>query len=106
MNVGIIGLGYVGLTLAVVAASKGINTYGIEVNAHIKDCLKNNKAHFFEEGLDNLIKRTNNKTLHIVDAFPRTVKFDAFIVTVGTPLKEGGGKKRPILLILSQRCLL
>ena len=50
MNVGIIGLGYVGLTLAVVAASKGINTYGIEVNAHIKDCLKNNKAHFFEIG--------------------------------------------------------
>lgn len=93
MKVGIIGLGYVGLTLAVVAASKGIDVYGVEVNAHIKDCLKNDKAHFYEEGLDNLIKRTNNKTLHIVDEFPLDVKYDAFIVTVGTPLK--GGLKVP-----------
>lgn len=92
MKVGIIGLGYVGLTLAVVAASNGIDVYGVEVNTHIKDCLKNDKAHFYEEGLDNLIKRTNNKTLHIVDEFPDNVKYDAFIVTVGTPLKEGGAK--------------
>lgn len=89
MRIGIIGLGYVGLTLAVAAASKGIDVYGVETNQHIKDCLKNNKAHFFEPGLDNLIKRNNNKTLHVVEEFPSDAEFDAFIITVGTPLKKG-----------------
>ena len=56
MTIGIIGLGYVGLTLAVAAAAKGIEVYGVETNQHIKDCLKENRAHFYEPGLDNLIK--------------------------------------------------
>lgn len=89
MKIGIIGLGYVGLTLAVVAAAKGIEVYGVETNQHIKDCLKKNKAHFYEAGLDNLIKRNNNKTFHVVDEFPTDIKFDAFIITVGTPLRTG-----------------
>lgn len=89
MKIGIIGLGYVGLTLAVAAAAKGIDVYGVETNQHIKDCLKDNRAHFYEPGLDNLIKRNNNKTLHVVEEFPTGVKFDAFIITVGTPLKKG-----------------
>lgn len=94
MNIGIIGLGYVGLTLAVAAATKGINVYGVETNQHIKDCLKENRAHFYEPGLDNLIKRNNEKTLHVVDSFPKDVVFDAFIITVGTPLKKIDGKKQ------------
>lgn len=94
MRIGVIGLGYVGLTLGVAAAAKGIDVYGVETNQHIKDCLKENRAHFFEPGLDNLIKRNNNKTLHVVDEFPSDVKFDAFIITVGTPLKKVDGKKQ------------
>lgn len=89
MKIGIIGLGYVGLTLAVAAASKGIDVYGVEVNSHIKECLKENHAHFYEPGLDSLIKRHQHKTLHVVDAFPAEVAYDAFIITVGTPLLEG-----------------
>lgn len=89
MRIGIIGLGYVGLTLAVVAASKGIDVYGVEADQHIKDCLKEDKAHFYEPGLNNLIKRHNQKTLHVVENFPRDKVFDAFIITVGTPLKDG-----------------
>lgn len=88
MKIGIIGLGYVGLTLAVVAAAKEIDVYGVEINQHIKECLKKNKAHFYESGLDNLIERNNGKTLHVVEEFPADVKFDAFIITVGTPLKK------------------
>lgn len=93
MRIGIIGLGYVGLTLAVVAASKGIEVYGIEVDQYIKNCLNNNRAHFYELGIDNLIKRNNNKTFYVVDEFPTNMKFDAFIISVGTPLK--GDSKTP-----------
>lgn len=103
MRIGIIGLGYVGLTLAVAAAAKEIDVYGVETNQHIKDCLKENRAHFFEPGLDNLIKRNNHKTLHIVEKFPADVRFDAFIITVGTPLKDGA--KEPDFGYIKSACL-
>ena len=90
MNIGIIGLGFVGITLGILAADNGIDVYGIETNDHIKECLKKNKAHFYEQGLDNLIRRNNNKTFHVVDKFSDVdVNYDAFIITVGTPLKSG-----------------
>lgn len=86
MTIGIIGLGYVGLTLAVAAADCGIKVYGVEVNPHIKKCLSKNQAHFFEPGLDALIAKHNNKQFMCVEWFPSNVAFDAFIITVGTPL--------------------
>lgn len=89
MVIGIIGLGYVGLTLAVAAASKGIDVYGVETNQHIKECLKENHAHFYEPGLDSLIRRNNNRTLHVVESFSEDITYDAFIITVGTPLRAG-----------------
>lgn len=89
MTIGIIGLGYVGLTLAIAAADCGIKTYGVEISDKIKNCLRKNRAHFFEPGLDSLIEKYNNKMFFTGDEFPENVKFDAFIVTVGTPLKQG-----------------
>ena len=88
MRAGIIGLGYVGLTLAVAAASSGIDVYGVEINPHIKECLKAGRAHFYEPGLDNLVRRCSGRTFHVVDRFPRDVDFDVWIITVGTPLKS------------------
>lgn len=89
MTIGIIGLGYVGLTLAIAAADHGVITYGVEVNPHIKECLSKNRAHFFEPGLDELIEKHNQKMFFCVEQFPENVSFDAFIITVGTPLKKG-----------------
>ncbi len=89
MRIGIIGLGYVGLTLAIAAAEKGIVVYGKEVNPYIKDCLKENRAHFFEPGLDEVIKKVNGSTFFCVEEFPKDEKIDAFIITVGTPLEKG-----------------
>ncbi len=87
MRAGIIGLGYVGLTLAVAAASSGIDVFGVEVNPHIKKCLEEGRAHFYEPGLDSLIRRCSGKTFHVVDSFPQDVDFDVLIITVGTPLR-------------------
>lgn len=93
MRIGIVGLGYVGLTLAIAAADNSVDVYGVETNRHIKDCLKENKAHFYEPNLDALIKRHNNRSFHCVEEFPADLHFDAFIITVGTPLKKE--EKRP-----------
>ena len=54
MNIGIIGLGYVGLTLAMAAVENGISVFGVETNREIKDSLKRGKAHFYEPGIDSM----------------------------------------------------
>ena len=88
MRIGIVGLGYVGLTLAIVAADCGVEVFGIEVNPEIKNCLKNNRAHFHETGLNELIEKRNGKNFFCVENFPQDKKFDAFVITVGTPLRK------------------
>ncbi len=90
-NIGIVGLGYVGLTLAIAAADSGFEVWGVEINPKIKAALSQNKAHFHETGLDALIEKHNNKNFFCPDSgeFPEDKKFNAFIITVGTPLKPG-----------------
>ena len=69
MRLGIVGLGYVGLTLAMAAASRGAEVFGTEINPKIKSCLAHNRAHFFEPKLDELIAAHNHKNFHCVDFF-------------------------------------
>ncbi len=88
MTIGIIGLGYVGLTFAIAAADKGITVYGVEKEQRIKLSLADGHAHFFEPGLDDKIKECMGKKFFCVQEFPRDVQFDAFMITVGTPLFE------------------
>ena len=87
MRIGIVGLGYVGLTLGIVAADCGFEVFGTEINPAVKIALKNNRAHFHETGLNELIAEHNGKNFHCVENFPVDKKFDAFIITVGTPLR-------------------
>ena len=86
---GIVGLGYVGLTLAIAAADSGFKVYGTEINPKILASLRDNHAHFHETGLDHLITEHNGKNFHSSGKFPKGTKFDAFIITVGTPLMAG-----------------
>jgi UDP-glucose 6-dehydrogenase len=50
-NVCIIGMGYVGLTLAVVLAERGYKVAGIEINNSLLLNLQKGIPHFHEEGL-------------------------------------------------------
>lgn len=67
MRIGIVGLGYVGLTLAIAAATRGAEVFGTELNPKIKTCLAQNHAHFFEPKLDELIAKHNHKNFYCVD---------------------------------------
>ena len=46
----IIGLGYVGLTLAIIMAEAGYTVWGVEINQGFTDKIVTGKAHFFEPG--------------------------------------------------------
>lgn len=88
-NVCIVGLGYVGLTLAVAMADAGFRVHGIEVNEKVLDALRNERAHFSEIGLDALLAeqlRTGRFTFS--DTLDGTPETSAYIVTVGTPVGD------------------
>ena len=85
----IVGLGYVGLTLAVAMAEAGFQVSGVERNAAVAAIIRSGRAHFSEEGLDApLAKAVNEGRLKVLDDLPTGLGADAYIVTVGTPVNE------------------
>ena len=93
-NVCIMGLGYVGLTLAVVMAEVGFNVTGVEIDKNIVNKLAAGKPHFFEPSLDDRLKRVVAMgRLSIRENIPDDVQLSVFFVTVGTPLDANKVKK-------------
>ena len=90
-NVCVLGLGYVGLTLAVAMADAGFQVHGVEVRKDVLDKLGKGIPHFFEPGL-------SEKLRHVVSrgrfTFSQTMeggdRASVFIITVGTPLGKDG----------------
>jgi nucleotide sugar dehydrogenase len=85
----IIGLGYVGLTLAVAMADVGFQVVGIEISDDVLDHLRQGRAHFLEIGLDekleSLIRRGRFK-FH--QRMPEQGGGSVYIITVGTPVDD------------------
>jgi UDP-N-acetyl-D-mannosaminuronate dehydrogenase len=87
-DVGVIGLGYVGLTLATVMAETGLNIIGIEKRQEIVDLTAKGIPHFQENGLETALKRvTLSGKLKAMNSFPKNDTCKNYIITVGTPRK-------------------
>ncbi len=88
ISVCVIGLGFVGLTLAAIMAELGFNVHGIERKKFIINKLKKKESHFFEPKLNNLLSKIiTKKKLTFSKNFPKK-KINTYIITVGTPLNE------------------
>lgn len=86
-NIRIIGLGYVGLTLAVAMAEAGFQVHGIEINPEILQALGEGRAHFAEYGLnDRLAAQLEKGRFTFSTAMADAPEASVFIVTVGTPI--------------------
>lgn len=57
MNISIIGVGYLGLTTASVLANAGFRVYALDINEEVVNTIKSKKSHFYEPGLDELVKQ-------------------------------------------------
>jgi len=90
MKIAIIGLGFVGLSLASVLASKGNNVIGIDVD--VKKCKKicSGITPFFEPDLEKTLKIGLKKKLTISNDFSLIEDCDMIFVAVGTPQKSNG----------------
>ena len=90
MKIGIVGLGFVGLSLTSVLASKGYNVVGIDVDKKKCEKISNGISPFFEPDLENTLKNGLKKGLEITHKFTAIKNCDLIFVTVGTPQKANG----------------
>jgi nucleotide sugar dehydrogenase len=88
-NVAVLGLGFVGLTLAVTLADVGFMVCGVESDAERAGFIAQGKPHFHEMGLDPLLNHQIAKDqFRVHTAIPAAI--DIYIIAVGTPLDEDG----------------
>jgi UDP-N-acetyl-D-mannosaminuronic acid dehydrogenase len=90
-RVAVIGLGYVGLTLAVAMADSGFEIMGVEVRQDVIDMLARGEPHFFEPRLKDKLERVVGRGSFRFSREP-DASFGAsvYIITVGTPLDKDG----------------
>lgn len=91
INVGVIGLGYVGLVTCASIASKGINVYGFDTDIAKVNDLNEGKVGIYEPGLtERLIAGVDSNTINFAADISVHLKLDVVFVCVGTPSKNDG----------------
>lgn len=87
MKVCFIGLGYIGLPTAIIAADNGLEVYGADLNPDIVEATNEGRLHIVEPGLGEMLKKvvTNGR----LRAFSSPQKADVYFIVVPTPFKEG-----------------
>lgn len=93
-RVGIIGMGYVGLTLAAAMARKGYEIHGVDVQPSVVETLGQGRAHVYEPGVDDTFAELVGKNIFIASELPDE-PVDAAIISVSTPVDEV--TRRPFL---------
>lgn len=86
-NVSVIGIGRVGLPLALYTASKNFKVYGIGRDQNKIDLLMKGKMPFMEEGGD-LLKKHINKNFLPTTSYEVIKDSEVLILTLGTPIDE------------------
>ena len=79
------GLGYIGLPTAIIAAKYGVEVVGVDVNQSVVEKTNSGNLHIVEEGLEDLLREViasgNFK------AYTRPQEADAYFIVVPTPFK-------------------
>jgi UDP-N-acetyl-D-mannosaminuronic acid dehydrogenase len=86
-KIAVIGLGFVGLTLAVVLADVGFQVVGVELREDVRELLKAGTPHFYEAGLAHQLRYHVGKRLHITADLSEH-DCDVYVISVGTPVND------------------
>ncbi len=86
ISVGIVGLGYVGLPLAILLAKKGVNIYGFDTNTKKIKMIKNKKSYI--ERINNLDIKILAKKSVVSSTFENISKCNVILICVPTPLRN------------------
>lgn len=81
------GLGYIGLPTAIIAAKHGVTVTGVDINQEVVDKTNAGHLHIIEPGLEDLLNEVVAAgQLH---ATTQPEKSDAFFIVVPTPFRGG-----------------
>jgi UDP-N-acetyl-D-mannosaminuronic acid dehydrogenase len=83
-TVGIVGMGYVGLTMAVALARKGFTVHGVDASPAVLAALGAGRAHLFEPGVEEGLAAFRGDRLQVGPALPPG-GVDAVMICVSTP---------------------
>jgi len=90
-KISVIGLGFVGLALAVINAKKGFETIGIDSDKGKLKNLQNGKTDFYEPNLSKFLKESlKGNKISFTNDFHNVLKTDITFITVGTPSTKDG----------------
>ncbi|MDW8042350.1 MAG: UDP-glucose/GDP-mannose dehydrogenase family protein [Nitrososphaerota archaeon] len=90
-SVSVVGLGYVGLTVAAVLASRGFRVTGIDVDRERVSAVSSGRCPIHEPGLDRLVRRSVSRgTLAATTDYTAVRETSVTFVTVGTPSNSDG----------------
>jgi UDP-N-acetyl-D-mannosaminuronic acid dehydrogenase len=107
-KVGVVGLGYVGLTLALTLARKGFIVHGVDPSPAVLDALGQGRPHLFEPGVEEGLRAFLGDRLHVGPALPEG-GVEAAIICVSTPINPDThgpelGNLRAAAQHVAQRC--
>ena len=87
-NIGVIGLGYVGLPLIMEFALKGYPTIGFEVDTKKVDTLNQGSSHIVDVPSENVQKAIADGKFKATTDFAELTNCDVIIICVPTPLRK------------------
>jgi UDP-N-acetyl-D-mannosaminuronic acid dehydrogenase len=85
MNACFMGLGYIGLPTAIIAAKHGVKITGVDINQKVVDMTNQGKIHIVEPGLQALCEEVVKSGM--LKATTTPVVSDAYFIVVPTPFK-------------------
>jgi UDP-N-acetyl-D-mannosaminuronic acid dehydrogenase len=80
------GLGYIGLPTAIIAAKHGVKVRGVDINPNVVDKTNKGVLHIIEPGLGDMLKEV--VSTQSLTAYTTPEISDAFFIVVPTPFKE------------------
>ncbi|MBD8025434.1 nucleotide sugar dehydrogenase [Ureibacillus sp. Re31] len=82
----VVGLGYIGLTSAVMFSNYGMKVHGVDINPSVVRNINEKKLHIEEQGLQELLDRALEEGTFTASTTPQEA--DAFIISVPTPINS------------------
>lgn len=101
--VSIVGLGFVGLTLAIAFAEAGLKVFGVEKSEATLKSLLSGKPTFYEPGLEPLLqKHLESGSLQISNDLNNASHSRNIVITMGTPWIGDGVHLEPIVEVVEE----
>lgn len=89
-SISVVGCGFVGLSLAVVAASKGVKVFAVDIDKEKIENLKKTEPPFYEPKFDQMLKDFISQITFTTEYEQAIKNSQITFVTVGTPSNSDG----------------